>query len=169
MLASSDVGGPADSPRGWKVDTASDAGHGSIAPPFTTVDRALALIQPGSRVYLGTGCAAPRTLLAALEAAQPGPADLELVSFVTTDALPHEDGTPRTRHRHVITDGVVDLAEAGVVTGRRKGRQPGRVVTSCALGTRRLYDYVHDNPRFAFLPIEQVCDPAIVSSNAVVS
>lgn len=291
-----------------------------------TIKQALDLIKSGNRIYLGTGCAAPRTLLAALEDAQPGPADLEFVSFVTTDALPRgDDGKPRTRHRHrtffagtdvrgleasqldyvpvsldevpallrsgrlpidvamlqvsppdargfvslgvsvdlapavlgvartviaevnpamprthgesfvhldrfdalvevsgpvteyrhpptggtaaaiaryvasliedgstlqvglgrvpnevlqtltdrrdlgihsdVITDAVVDLVEAGVMTGRRKSRHPGRVVASYALGTKRLYDYLHDNPRFAFLPIEQVCDPAAVAAN----
>jgi acyl-CoA hydrolase/GNAT superfamily N-acetyltransferase len=296
---------------------------------YVTIDQALALVRPGDRVYLGNSCAAPRTLLAAIEAAQPGLADLEFVSFVITDALPREaDGaTPRTRHRHrvffvgsdvrslagsgrldyvpmsleelpallasgrlpidvamlqvsspdargfvslgvsvdlapavlgvarrviaevnpamprthgesfvhasrfdalvaveapvteyrhpptgdtaarvaryiaaiiedgstlqvglgrvpnealrhltdrrdlgihsdVITDAVVDLVETGVVTGRRKTRDPSRVVTSYALGTRRLYDYVHDNPGFAFLPIERVCDPALVAANA---
>jgi acyl-CoA hydrolase len=69
-------------------------------------------------------------------------------------------------HSDVITDAVVDLVEAGVVTGRRKTRHPGRVVASYALGTRRLYDYINDNPRFAFLPVEQVCDPAIIAGNA---
>ena len=45
----------------------------ALAAKFVSAERALALVQPGSRVYLGTGCAAPRTLLAALEAMQPRP------------------------------------------------------------------------------------------------
>jgi acyl-CoA hydrolase len=69
-------------------------------PKLVSAERALAAIRAGSRIYIGTGCAAPRTLLARLEAMEPGPADLELVSFLTTSALPQAAGSPRTRHRH---------------------------------------------------------------------
>ena len=68
-------------------------------------------------------------------------------------------------HSDVITDGVVDLVEAGVVTGRHKTHHRDRIVASYCLGTRRLYDFVHDNPRLAFLPIDQVCDPAAIAAN----
>ena len=68
-------------------------------------------------------------------------------------------------HSDVITDAVVDLVEAGVVTGRHKTRHRERIVTSYCLGTRRLYDFVNDNPRLAFLPIDQVCDPAVIAAN----
>ena len=43
---------------------------------LVSLEQALATIRPGSRIYLGTGCAAPRNLLAGLEAMQPGPPDL---------------------------------------------------------------------------------------------
>ena len=91
------------------------------------LERALASIRPGSRIYLGTGCAAPRSLLARLEEVQPGPADLEFVSFVTTSALLMNAGAPQTRYRHRTFFVGVD---ACVVTGRRKTplrphRQPG--------------------------------------------
>jgi acyl-CoA hydrolase/GNAT superfamily N-acetyltransferase len=289
---------------------------------FVTLEQALAKIRPGSRIYLGTGCAAPRTLLAGLEAMQPAPPDLEFVSFVTTSALPPKTGTshrhrtffvgsdvqslvksgqldyvpisleevprllaagrlpidvallqvsppdargfvslgvsvdlapavlavaqhviaevnpamPRTHgessvhvdrfdalvsvdtpvteyhhpptgetakmvaryiasiiddgstlqiglgrvpnealryltdrrdlaiHSDVITDGVVDLVEAGVITARPKtcGRSP--IVTSYCLGTQRLYDFVNNNSNVTFLPIDQVCDPVAVAT-----
>ena len=58
-----------------------------LGPKLVSAEKALATIRPGSRVYLGTGCAAPRSLIAGLEAMLPGPADLELVSFVTTSAV----------------------------------------------------------------------------------
>jgi acyl-CoA hydrolase/N-acetylglutamate synthase-like GNAT family acetyltransferase len=285
--------------------------------------KALAAIRPGSRIYLGTGCAAPRHLIAALESLEPGPADLEFVSFLATlaspatqasryrhrsffvgsdirdlqasgrldyvpisleevpallangrlpidvallqvsppdargfvslgvsvdlapavlgvarhviaeinPAMPRTHGssfvhidrfdafvevdTPVTEYRHppagetadrvaryiaaiiedgstlqiglgrvpnealhyitdrrdlgihsdVITDGIMGLVEAGVVTGRRKTLHRDRIVTSYCLGTRRLYDFVHDNPRFDFQPIEEVCDPRAVAAN----
>ena len=69
-------------------------------------------------------------------------------------------------HSDVITDGVVDLVEAGVVTGRKKSRHRDRIVASYCLGTRRLYDFIDDNPRFEFLPIDQVCHPQEVSNQS---
>jgi acyl-CoA hydrolase/GNAT superfamily N-acetyltransferase len=60
-------------------------------------------------------------------------------------------------HSDVLTDPVVDLVAAGVVTGR--------VTASWAMGTRRLYDLVDDDPRFAFHPVEHVCDPAVIARN----
>ena len=291
-----------------------------------SLQRLQTLIEPGNRIYLGTGCAAPHSLLTALEDMQPGPPDLEFLSFLTTSALPMQAGVPRTQYHHrvffvgsdvaalaatgqldyvpisledvprllasgrlpidvallqvsppdsrgfvslgvsvdlapavlgvarrviaevnpamprthgdsfvhldridalvnvdtplaeyrhpetgeigervaryiasiiedgstlqiglgrvpnaalrhlgdrrdlgihsgVITDGIVDLVEAGVVTGRRKTRYRDRIVTSGCLGTRRLYDFVDDNPRLLFLPIDQVCNPEAVAGN----
>ena len=60
-------------------------------------------------------------------------------------------------HSDVITEPVVDLVAGGVITGP--------VVASWAMGTRRLYDLVDDDPRFAFHPVEYVCDPAIIAGN----
>lgn len=58
-------------------------------------------------------------------------------------------------HSDVITEPIVDLVAAGVVTGP--------VVTSWAMGSRRLYDLVDDDPRFAFHPIDYMCDPAVIA------
>ena len=63
-----------------------------LGPKLLSAERALAAIRAGSRIYISTGCAAPRTLLARLEAMEPGPADLEFVSFLTTSALPQVAG-----------------------------------------------------------------------------
>src|SRR5262244_4463722 len=71
-----------------------------LGPKLVSAERALAAIRAGSRIYIGTGCAAPRTLLTRLEAMDPAPADLEFVSFLTTSALPQVAGSPRTRYRH---------------------------------------------------------------------
>src|SRR5262245_55051304 len=67
-----------------------------LGSKVVSAERAVAAIQAGSRVYIGTGCAAPRSLLAWLEAMEPGPADLEFVSFLTTSALPQVGGSPQT-------------------------------------------------------------------------
>ena len=305
-------------------NTVSTQATSDLGPKLVRAEQALTAIPPGSRIYLGTGCAAPRKLLATLEAMSPGPADLEFVSFVTTSAVPEEGGVAHTRYRHrtffvgsdlrgsgqldyvpisledvpellasgklpidvallqvsppdrrgfvslgvsvdlapavlrvarrviaevnpamprthgesfvhldrfdafvsvdtpvteyhhplankiaeqvaryiaaiiddgstlqiglgrvpneamrhlkdrrnlgihsdVISDGVVDLVEAGVVTNRHKTRHRDQIVASYCLGTRRLYDFVDDNPLLKFLPIEQVCDPQEVAANA---
>lgn len=61
-------------------------------------------------------------------------------------------------HSDVISDGLIALIQAGVVTGRRKTEKVGRIVTSWCFGTRALYDLIDDNPMFFFEPIEAVCD-----------
>src|SRR5215831_3025184 len=71
-----------------------------LGPKLVSVERALAAIRAGSRIYIGTGCAAPRTLLTRLEAMEPAPVDLEFVSFLTTSALPQMEGASHTHHRH---------------------------------------------------------------------
>ena len=68
-------------------------------------------------------------------------------------------------HSNVITDPVLDLIEQGVITGRQKTLHPGKIVTSFCIGSRRLYEYVHDNPLFEFVPIEYVADPEVVARN----
>jgi acyl-CoA hydrolase/RimJ/RimL family protein N-acetyltransferase len=295
-----------------------------LGQKLVSAERALATVRAGSRIYIGTGCAAPRTLLARLETMEPGPADLEFVSFLTTSALPQVGNSPQTRYCHraffvgsevrglarsgqldyvpisleeipglltsgrlpidvallqvsppdargfvslgvsvdlapailsvartviaeinpamprthgesfvhlsrfdalvrvdspvveyvhpkigeiaervaryiasiiddgstlqiglgrvpnealrhlrdrrdlgihsdVITDGLMDLVETGVVTGRCKTRYRDRIVASYCLGTKRLYDFVDDNPGVQFLPIDQVCHPEEVA------
>uniref|UniRef100_UPI0022EB5271 acetyl-CoA hydrolase/transferase family protein n=1 Tax=Falsiroseomonas oryzae TaxID=2766473 RepID=UPI0022EB5271 len=69
-------------------------------------------------------------------------------------------------HSDVITDAVLDLVEAGVVTGRRKARWQGRVACSFALGTARLHAALDDNPLFAFLPIERISDPVEIAAQS---
>jgi acyl-CoA hydrolase/GNAT superfamily N-acetyltransferase len=59
-------------------------------------------------------------------------------------------------HSDVITEPIVDLVASGVITGP--------VATSWAMGSRRLYDLVDDDPRFTFHPIEYICDPAVIAA-----
>jgi len=66
-------------------------------------------------------------------------------------------------HTEMITDGIVDLVKSGVVNGSRKKVDKGKVVASFCLGTKKLYDFVDDNPAFAFHPTEYVNDPHIIS------
>ncbi|MDY0001109.1 MAG: GNAT family N-acetyltransferase, partial [Polyangia bacterium] len=66
-------------------------------------------------------------------------------------------------HTEMLTDPLVDLVESGAITGARKTMDRGKIVASFCLGTRRLYDFIHDNPMFAFRPTEYVNDPYIIS------
>ncbi len=66
-------------------------------------------------------------------------------------------------HTEMITDSIIKLVEAGVLTGKKKTLDRGKLVASFCMGTRRLYDLIHLNPLFAFKPSEYVNDPMIIS------
>jgi acyl-CoA hydrolase/GNAT superfamily N-acetyltransferase len=65
-------------------------------------------------------------------------------------------------HTETLRDGYVDLVEAGVITGARKTRDRGKIVASFCLGTKKLYDFIHDNPTVAMHPTEYVNDSNVV-------
>jgi acyl-CoA hydrolase/GNAT superfamily N-acetyltransferase len=65
-------------------------------------------------------------------------------------------------HTEMITDALIPLVEEGVITGNQKSLDRGKIVTSFAMGTRKLYDYVDNNPAFSFNPTEYVNDPFII-------
>jgi acyl-CoA hydrolase len=66
-------------------------------------------------------------------------------------------------HTELLSDGVIDLVEQGVVTGVRKTRRPTKVVGTFAVGTRRLYDFLDQNPAVELLPVDWVNDPRIIA------
>ncbi len=68
-------------------------------------------------------------------------------------------------HTEMFSDGVVDLFEAGVITNQRKTLHPGKIVASFCMGTKRLYDFVDDNPVVEFHPSEYVNDPFIIAQH----
>jgi len=100
-----------------------------------------ALVEDGSTIEVGIG-RIPHALLSFLEEKK----DLGI-------------------HTEMITDGIVDLIEAGVINGSRKTLDRGKIVASFCLGTRKLYDYIDDNPLFSFRPTEYVNDPFIISQH----
>jgi len=57
-------------------------------------------------------------------------------------------------HTEMFSDGVIDLVNAGVINNRRKEIYPGQLITSFVVGTRRLFDFVDDNPLVNFLPCD---------------
>jgi 4-hydroxybutyrate CoA-transferase len=72
-------------------------------------------------------------------------------------------------HTEMISDGIVDLVEKGVVTGEAKRIHPGKIVAGFALGTRRLYDFLDDNPQVAMLDAAYVNDTAVIRRNPKVT
>jgi acyl-CoA hydrolase len=65
-------------------------------------------------------------------------------------------------HTEMFTDVVVDLVEAGVVTGAAKDLNRGKIVSTFVMGTSRLYDFVHDNPMVEMRPVEYTNDTSII-------
>jgi acyl-CoA hydrolase len=68
-------------------------------------------------------------------------------------------------HTELLSDGLADLIERGVVTGTRKRTEPGKAVTTFALGTQALYDVLHENSAVEFLPVDHVNDPRVIAED----
>ncbi len=68
-------------------------------------------------------------------------------------------------HSEMVGDGLLDALEDGVVTGRRKTAHLGKVILTFALGTRRLYDFLADNPLVEAHPCSYVNDPTVIARN----
>jgi acyl-CoA hydrolase/L-amino acid N-acyltransferase YncA len=84
---------------------------------------------------------------------------------VTNEALKHLlDRHDLGIHSDVITDAIIPLLERGVLTGRRKATHQHRIVTSFAMGSKRLYDLIDRNPLFSFQPIDAVCDAGVIAA-----
>jgi acyl-CoA hydrolase len=66
-------------------------------------------------------------------------------------------------HTEMLSDGLIDLVERGVVTGTRKRLAPGKVVTTFALGSQVLYSFLDENPAIEFLPVDYVNDPRVIA------
>lgn len=123
----------------------SDAQILEVNPPeITDVTRQIAenisaLVEDGSTIEVGIG-RIPQALLGFLKDKK----DLGI-------------------HTEMISDGVIDLIQCGAINGTRKTVDRGKVVASFCLGTRKLYDFIHDNPRFAFHPTEYVNNPFTIN------
>ncbi len=68
-------------------------------------------------------------------------------------------------HTELFSDGVIDLVDAGVITSARKSLHAGKIVAGFILGTKRLYDWVDDNPLIEMHRTEYVNDPFVIAQN----
>lgn len=72
-------------------------------------------------------------------------------------------------HTEMFSEGIVDLVEKGVVNGSKKKVNPFKIISGFAMGTRRLYDFMDDNPEIEMLDIAYVNDTAIIRQNPKVT
>lgn len=120
--------------------------HELVAGPIGDVEREIArnvasLIPDGATLQLGIG-AVPDMVL----------------SFLS-------DKKDLGIHSEMFSDGVVDLYEAGVITNKKKTLHPGKFVATFLLGTKRLYDFVDNNPDVLLYPVDYTNDPYIIGQN----
>lgn len=124
-----------------------ELGGGRIGPVEEAIGRnCAALIEDGSTLQLGIG-SIPDAVLQFLGDKK----DLGI-------------------HSEMFSDGVVDLYEKGVMTGAQKTENRGKMVAAFLLGSRRLYDFVNNNPDVLMMPVDYVNDPVVISrQNKMVS
>jgi 4-hydroxybutyrate CoA-transferase len=72
-------------------------------------------------------------------------------------------------HTEMFSDGIIDLIESGVITGELKKKHPYKIVAGFMLGTKQLYQFVHDNPLIEMLDIGYVNDTHIIRQNPKVT
>lgn len=92
---------------------------------------------------------------------------LQLGIGAIPDAVLAELGDKRDLgiHSEMLSDGVLDLIESGVVNNRRKTLHAGQCVVTFLMGSGRLYDFVHDNPMIYMAPVDYVNDPRMIAQN----
>lgn len=115
-------------------------------PPVTEVEQAIGnyvaeLIEDGSTLQIGFG---------------------GIPNAVTKALMNKKDLGIYTE---MVTDGMVDLLECGAVNNRKKSYYPGKILGTFALGTRRLYDFLDDNPLVEMHPVSYTNDPYNISKN----
>ena len=115
------------------------------APPsdaeLAIAEHIVALVPDGATLQLGIG-GIPNAVVALLE----GRRDLGI-------------------HSEMISDGVMNAYEAGILTGRRKTMHKGKIVTTFALGSRAFYDWIHENAVVEAHPCDHTNDPTIAARN----
>lgn len=72
-------------------------------------------------------------------------------------------------HTEMFSDGVMDLVQKGIITGIHKKKHPGKIVSGFVMGTKKLYDFIDDNPQVAMLDIGYINDPHVIRKNPKVT
>ena len=117
--------------------------HEHAAPAIGEVEREIGrfvaeLVQEGATIQMGIG------------------------SIPAAVALALRDKRDLGIHTELFTDPVLDLVESGAVTGAAKEVNRGKIVSAFLMGSRRLYDFVHDNPMIEMRPVDYTNDTAVI-------
>lgn len=72
-------------------------------------------------------------------------------------------------HTEMFSDGILPLVQSGVINGSAKTKHPGKLVSAFVMGTRQLYNFVHDNPQVAMLDVGYVNDTSVIRKNKKVT
>jgi acyl-CoA hydrolase len=134
----------------YVVQPCADPIQESVPGPMTPVEEKIgkliaSLVQDGATLQMGIG-AIPNAVLSAL-----------------------------TNHKNIgihtemFSDGLIKLIQSGVVNNSQKKYLPGRIITSFVVGSRKLYDFVDDNPAVVFQDASITNDPTIIGSNPKVT
>jgi 4-hydroxybutyrate CoA-transferase len=68
-------------------------------------------------------------------------------------------------HSELVAEGVIPLIEAGIITGARKNFKPRKIIVGFALGTKKMFEFVDNNPAFEFHPTAYTNDPGLIGRN----
>jgi len=68
-------------------------------------------------------------------------------------------------HTEMFSDGIIPLVEEGIINGEQKSLHPGKIIAGFVLGTRKVFDFIDNNPVIEFHPQEYVNDPFIIAKN----
>jgi acyl-CoA hydrolase len=68
-------------------------------------------------------------------------------------------------HSEMVSDGIIPLVEAGVITGELKNFKPRKIIVGFLLGTKKIFNFVDNNPIFEFHPTAYVNDPGLIARN----
>lgn len=90
---------------------------------------------------------------------------IDAISNAVTDSLIKCEARDLGVHGETFNDKMIDLIESGVVTNRKKSINKGKVISSFAMGTKKLYSYVNNNPLFEFRETSYVNNPTIIAQN----
>ncbi len=69
-------------------------------------------------------------------------------------------------HSEMFSDGVVNLYNAGVITNNKKTIHKGKMIATFLMGTKKLYDFINDNPQVELYPVDYVNDPTVIMQNS---
>lgn len=72
-------------------------------------------------------------------------------------------------HTEMCSDGIVDLVESGVINGSKKVTDPGKIVSGFAFGTKKIYDFIHQNPLVNMMDVGYVNDTRTIRKNPKVT